>query len=334
MKLKIKNPKRFWWISGSLFLIVVIMLTWVMYNKNPFRSDWSYFSETCQVVQYPDGRLNIYNNEFNEFTTEKLNWIAFSHESDTLTVFSLKGKRGYLNLMSGKIQIKPTYRHAWQFSEDLAAVDDKGKIGFIDSKGITKIPFRFFSPHPFKSVADFLFKNGYCTMIGTSGKYGLIDKKGNWAIAAKYDFVNNPVIGYRIVKLARKYGLLDSRLKLILHVEYDWIEIQKDGFRIAKNGGQQLISFDTKSVLKPFVYDSIVSLQYGSGRNDSTGTEIMINTNCFAYNVFTKWGLMKRDGTVVTKAIYDGIEGLSNNLFSCTIENYKFTINENGKIIQ
>lgn len=331
--MKLKNRKLFWWLSGSLFLMVTVILIW-LFRGNPFRSNWSYFSETCQVVQYPDGRLKIYNNEFNEFTTEKLNWIAFSHPNDTMTVFSLKGKRGYLNLITGKFQIQPKYRHAWQFSEGLAAVDDQGKIGFIDSKGETRIPFRFFSPHPFKSVADFLFKNGYCTMIDSSGKYGLIDKKGNWAITPKYDFINNPVIGYRIIKLKSKDGLLDNKLKMILPVEYDHIEIQKEGLRIAKNGSQQLISFDTKFILKPFVYDSIVSLQYGSGRNDSTGTEIMINTNCFAYEIWTKWGLMNREGKVITKAIYDGIEGLNGNLFSCSVENYRITIDSKGNLIK
>jgi hypothetical protein len=209
-----------------------------------------------------------------------------------------------------------------------------GKLGYINPQNETVIPFKFRPSKEKDKAIDYVFSGGYCSAIDSTGKVGLINKKGNWVIIPAYDYINNAVLGYRIVKLARKYGLLDSRLKMILPMEYDWIEIQKDGFRIAKNGGQQLVSFDTKSILKPFVYDSIVSLQYGSGRNDSTGTEIMINTNCFAYNVFTKWGLMKRDGTVITKAIYDGIEGLSNNLFSCTIENFKFTINEKGNLIK
>lgn len=150
---------------------------------NPFhRNYWSYFSETCQVVRYPDGRLRLYNNEFNCFTTEKLNWIAYAHDSDTLTVFSLKGKRGYLNLVSGKIQIEPKYRHAWQFSEGLAAVDSAGMIGFIDRNERVMIPFKFRSPHPFKSVADLLFKDGSCTMMDTTGHYGLIDRGGKSCI--------------------------------------------------------------------------------------------------------------------------------------------------------
>lgn len=332
--MKLKNSKRIWWISGSLSFLILFFTCLILVYKNPFKTNWSYFSETCQVVQYPDGKLKIYNNEFNEFTTEKLNWIATAHENDTLTVFSLKGKRGYLNMANGNIQIKPIYRHAWQFSEGLAAVDKNGKIGFIDSQGKTQISFRFSSPHPFKSVADFLFKNGFCTMIDSSKKYGLIDKKGNWAISTKFDFINNPVLSYRIVKLNNKYGLLDSHLNLILPVEYSNIEIQKDGFRIAKNGEQKLVSFDTKTILKSFVYDRIVSIQYGSGQNDSTGNEIMINTDCFAYNIFTKWGLMNREGKVITKAVYDGIQGLNSNLFTCTIENYSITINSKGNEVK
>ena len=117
----------------------------------------------------------------------------------------------------------------------------------------------------------------------------------------------------------------DKNLKMILPTIYDNIEIEKSGFKLAKYGNQQLVSYDLKTVIKPFVYDEIESLQYDSGRADSTGTEIMMNTECFAYCIFTKWGLMKRDGTIVTKAIYDEIAGLSNNLFSCTIESYKIT---------
>lgn len=332
--MKLKKTKRFWWISGITFLLISLCIVYVLCNKNRFINHWSYFSETCQVVQYPDGRFRIYNNEFNEFTTEKLNWIAFAHPNDTMTVFSLKGKRGYLNLITGKFQIQPKYRHAWQFSEGLAAVDDNGKIGFIDSKGKTCIPFRFFSPHPFKSVADLLFKNGYCTMPGDSGKYGVIDKKGKWVIAPKYDYINNPVIGYRIVELNNKYGLLDNKLNLILPFEYNNIEIQRNGIRIAKNGEQKLVTFDTKTVIKPFVYDDVVDLQYGTGRYDSDGNEILKNTECFAYEIFTKWGLMSRDGKVLTKAIYDGIEGLNNHLFSCTIENYRITIDSKGNIVK
>lgn len=321
-------------IVGTSFLGVLIYVSfpnYFYYYRYIPRTD--YLSENCNEKWYHDGRVKVICKETGKATTGKLDWISNSNQKDSLTVFSKDGKRGYLNKITGKIFIPAVYNHAWVFSEGLACVVKNGKLGYINPQNETVIPFKFRPSKGNDKNFDYVFNGGYCSAIDSTGKVGLINKKGDWVIRASYDYINNSVLGYRIVKLAGKYGLLDSQLKLILPVEYDWIEIQKNGFRIAKNGEQQLVSFDTKTILKSFVYDMIKSIQYGSGRMDSTGTEIMINTNCFAYNISSKWGLMKRDGTVVTKAIYDDIEGLSYNLFSCTIENYKFTINSSGKVV-
>ena len=316
-------------------LLIVLFLTGAIRVYNPFhRNYWSYFSETCQVVQYRDGSLRLYNNEFNSFTTEKLDWIACAHVSDTLTVYSLKGKRGYLNLVSGKIQIKPKYRHAWQFSEGLAAVDSAGMIGFIDRNDKVMIPFKFRSPHPFRSVADLLFKDCSCTMMDTTGHYGLIDRGGNWVVSPVFSFVNNPVLGMRIVQKDWKYGLLDKQLKLILPCEYNNIVILKEGLKVFKDGEQKLISHDATRVLKPFVYDNMLQLQYDTGIVDKDGNPVMKNANCLAYEVFTDWGLMTLDGKVLTKAIYDKISGATKDLFSCEIEDYSVTINSKGQEIR
>ena len=293
-----------------------------------------YLSETCNERWYNDGRVKVISKETGKATTGKLDWISNSNQKDSLTVFSKNEKRGYLNKITGKIFIPAAYSHAWVFAEGLACVVRNGKLGFINPKNETVIPFKFNPSNEKDKNIDYVFSGGYCSAIDLSGKVGLINKKGDWVISPAYDYINNAVLGYRIMKLAKKYGLLDSRLKLILPVEYNWIEIQKNGLRVAKDGGQLLLSFDTKTELKSFVYDEIKSLQYGTGKNDSTGTEIMANTDCFAYNISTKWGLMKRDGTIITKAIYDEIEGMGKDLFSCTTENYKFTINSKGKIIQ
>jgi len=333
-----KKLSKFWklviLIVGTSFLGVLIYVSFPNYfYYYRFVPRTVYLSETCNERWYHDGRVKVISKETGKATTGKLDWISNSNQKDSLTVFSKDDKRGYLNKITGKIFIPAVYNHAWVFSEGLACVVKNGKLGYINPKNETVIPFKF-SYHIEKDKnIDYVFSGGYCSAIDSTGKVGLINKKGDWIISASYDYINNAVLGYRIVKLARKYGLLDSRLKLILPVEYDWIEIQKTGLRVAKDGGQQLVSFDTKTVLKTFVYDMIKSIQYGSGRMDSTGTEIMINTNCFAYNISSKWGLMKRDGSVVTKAIYDEIEGLNNNLFSCTNESYKFTIDSEGKTI-
>jgi len=334
-----KKLSKFWkaviLLVGTSFLGIVIYVsfpTYFYYYRYIPRT--VYLSETCNERWYHDGRVKVINKETGKATTGKLDWISNSNQKDSLTVFSKDEKRGYLNKITGKIFIPAVYSHAWIFSEGLACVVRNGKLGYINPQNETVIPFKFSPSNEKDKNIDYVFSGGYCSAIDLTGKVGLINKKGEWVISPAYDYINNAVLGYRIVKLAGKYGLLDNRLKLILPVGYFHIEIQKSGLRVAKDGGQQLLSFDTKTVLRSFVYDEIKSMQYGSGKNDSAGTEIMENTDCFAYNIFTKWGLMKSDGTIVTKAIYDGIEGMSKDLFSCTIENYKFTVDSKGKTIQ
>ncbi len=293
-----------------------------------------YLSENYIEKDYQNGRVKVISKETGKATTGKLDWISNSDQKDSLTVFSKDEKRGYLNKLTGKIFIPAIYNHAWVFSEGLACVVKNGKLGFINPKNEIIIPFKFIYSIEKDKHIDYVFRGGYCSAVDLTGKVGLINKKGDWVVTPGYDYINNPVLGYRILKLNNKFGLLDKSLKLILAVEYENIEIQKDGFRIAKNGEQQLVAFDAKKVLKSFVYDEITILQYGTGKTDSNGDEIMENTDCFAYNIFTKWGLMKRDGTVITKAIYDDIDGMSKDLFSCTIENYMFTINEKGENVK
>lgn len=319
-------------ITGGV-LLVVLAVGYVgfkeLQERIPVREE--YFGQDCRIVYFPDGRMRIYNTEFNWYTTSKLNWIAFAHDADTLTVFSENGRRGYLHVENGRVQIEPKYSLAWQFSEGLAAVVYEGRLGFIDRNGRTRIPFRFYSPYPIKNSPDLLFKGGYCILRDTCGRYGLIDHNGNWAIRPVYDYINNPVLGYRIVRNNRKYGLLDDKLNKLLPCSYEYIAILRNGLQVFKDGEQQLISHDAKRVIKPFVYDEVVPIMYDSGELDKDGNPIMKPTACLAYGVYSKCGLMSKDGKVLTKAIYSEIKGFRYDLFSCYEEVEAVTLNAQGK---
>lgn len=319
-------------VAVSLICVFLIARCQHTYQLRPYYlQHWSEFRRTCDYVAIENDRLVPHNKYSNYYITSYLSWISAPSQTDTLSIFSLKGRRGYLNLITGKPQIEPIYRHAWPFSEGLAAVDSGGRIGFIDPSGKTRIPFKFFSPHPFRHVADLLFAGGYCSMRDTSGLYGLIDRSGNWVLKPVYDFVNNPVSGLRIVKYRGMYGLMDKQLQLMLPCTYNNIEILKSGIKAAKDGGQQLLSLDAKRVLKPFVCDMIESLVYESDELDSLGYSITKKTGYYTYNIYTKWGLMGADGTPVTKAIYDRILGLSRTHFLCEIGSCNIILNGAGE---
>ena len=77
---------------------------------------------------------------------KNINWISKPLGNDSLVCYSTGKKRGYFNMFTGEVVVRPKYAHAWVFSDGLASVDDDGWIKFIDQSGKIvldpKIPYR------------------------------------------------------------------------------------------------------------------------------------------------------------------------------------------------
>jgi hypothetical protein len=92
-----------------------------------------------------------------------------------------------------------------------------------------------------------------------------------------------------------------------------------------------LLSLDVKHVLKPFVCDLVSTISYNSDEMNAMGEFDLINSGYYAYNIFTKWGLMGPDGKPITKALYNKIEGLSKTHFLCEIESFNVIVDTKGR---
>lgn len=74
-------------------------------------------------------------------------------------------------------------------------------------------------------------------MSDEKGKFGLIDRKGNWVLKARYDEIWAPHdSGYRIILNDSMYGILDSTCNVLYSTEYDYIDLLSDGFVLSKSG--------------------------------------------------------------------------------------------------
>lgn len=95
------------------------------------------------------------------------------------------------------------------FREGLARFVDNNKIGFITEKGVKKIAANFDFAKPFENGLSVVC-NGCKTKrmakesgehwIVTGGKWGIINKKGDWVLPCNYDEVKNfgkGVVGYK-----------------------------------------------------------------------------------------------------------------------------------------
>jgi len=98
-------------------------------------------------------------------------------------------KFGFIDL-NGNWAVKPTYNHLYSFSDGLAAaLNDNGKLGFIDKTGKVVIPFQFeINPMYMEGLMPghiFKFSEGLAPMA-SKDKFGYINKSGKWAIKPQF----------------------------------------------------------------------------------------------------------------------------------------------------
>ena len=319
--------KRSKWLRlsiATIFILIpvgfVALVGYALYEDAYGRDYWDRkLSENVTLRSFSDNKWRVYNKQTGEYTTEKINWVSEAPETDSLAVYALPGKRGYININTGRIIIDAEandYRKAWVFSDGLAAVMKDGKIGFINEQNDVVIPFLFDYTDKCR-MYDFgyVFHNGYCAMTDADGNLGLIDKNGNWVVEPEYDEIWAPhKSGYRVIVKDSKHGILDSTGAIIYPAEYGYISIIPDGFVLNKGGKKWQVGFEGNTV-QPFMFDGTYYLKYPNGY-DSCGDLTYEFADFVKYEVMNSYGIMNRiTGEPITPAIYSDINMLSKNLF-------------------
>lgn len=286
-------------------------------------------------------KKRVYDIAARRVVLKDIDWLVEPGKNDSLSVFAKNGWRGYINVNTGRISVEPdTYRHAWVFSDDLAAVEKQGRLVFID--------------HDNKAVIDnglkynynscgYMFNNGYCVVENQDdiSRRGLIDKTGNWALDAEYD----DITAHDSIWIARRgtnVKLLSSNLDVVR--EFDDVDVFVNGSDIYVTDADHMVSmYNLDGVL---VHDNMVNcvedmlystgeIMYSTSRTyneegmlaSETENDCETNVNatalCKKYQGAMGWyGLMSADGRLVTKPIYRDIEAIGRDLYLCKDESY------------
>ena len=277
-------------------------------------------SENVTNRYFRNGDYRLYNNEKNKYTTPRVDWVSVPEEGDSLSVYALDGRRGYVNVNTGEIVIDAKdhdFAKAWVFSEGMAAVQKDDKIGFINSDGEMVIDYMFDSTEDCRKwdFSGYVFHDGVCIMTEKDGHIGVIDTKGNWILEPVYDDIGDPVNGgYRKLTQGDLTGVVDSSFNIIFPVEYDYVGMSDRGLTLAKDGRQWLQDMEGK-VLNPFLYDSSQWLSYPTGY-DAEG-EIENAFSMYAkYEICGAYGILNRiTGKPLTLAVYESVYMLSEGVF-------------------
>ena len=326
MKTKVKKILKICWRTmvcllaiGFTFTAVMLGVAYYMHVNDSYMSER--LSKNVQVRKfYNRNEYGVYNDSLNKFVLKGVQWVAEPPKNDSLTVFCKNGKRGYLNVNTGKVVIEAKYRRAWIFSEGVAAVMKDGKIGFINRMNETVIPFQYDYADRDGKAIDYLYRSGYCVMTDKRGACGIIDSVGNWVVDAKYDCIWTPHKGkYRIVKDGDKYGLLDEHLSFIFPIEYDYIEYAAEGGVFLRKDGYKWHADYDGTVLRPFLCDGTDYLSYSKGYNEE-GTFVDVLSPYMTYSLYPFYGIIRKDnGKVIVPAVYSHIRMLSDTMFEAQL---------------
>lgn len=204
------------------------------------------------------------------------------------------------------------------------------KLGFINEAGKIEIEPQFFYLAGESNKVDFVFKNGFCTAVDSNGLHGIINTTSDWVLKPQFHYINNPVIGYRIVKDNDKYGVLNPALDLCLPAKYDMVGILNDGFKVADNGIQKLIDFDGQTVFQDTIFNRVegLHLYVGFDQNDSP---LYFDSGYSVFWIEDKVGVINKQGKVIIPAIYSNVRVMNKDNFLCTKDGFGIILDLNGK---
>ena len=269
--------------------------------------------------------VRLKDNRTGKYTTPKLHHIYINeYDSDSIVVFQKKrnGERGYVNLHTGRIVIKPQYDKAWNFSEGIAATYTDGTVTFIREDGTPAFPTTF--NVTLNCNSSFQFHEGYCVMSTPEGKWGLIDRNGNWHVQPIYNAIYAPYHGFRTITDGELFGLMTTDGSMVLPVEYDAITRapSREGFYLTRDGLRWEVDYNMQAT-RPFIHEGIHLIRYVDEYIDVdyyySGSEDREEVDYFRFELNNSYGIIDANGKVILPAKYSYIRRVNDHIFEAKL---------------
>jgi hypothetical protein len=311
-------------------------LWWNIDNVFDFGDDNAFFSEqVSEDISFYDGYWGHYGylkNAKGKKVLKHITRIGKPMDGDSLVYFSDGDKRGYFHMRDGRMVVKPIYEHAWIFSDGLAAVEEKGRIKFIDTEGRVAINrgFKY-------DVSDdgYVFHRGHCAVNDSTGRcMGLIDRTGNWVLPPVYSNIY-PQDTFWLFRTDDRMAVLTFGMDTVIPLVAASISIGDTAIDVTfpdhtqsqyNLHGKLLVANQIRDV-EQLMYDT-KELMYRTNRDVDEETESYYSydeytsrkavASCLRYEAEYGWyGLMSPDGRQITPPAYSNIEAISKDLYLC-----------------
>ncbi len=309
-------------------------------NHGPYGGQLINEHNQIYIQYYADGTERVRNLKTRKWTTPKIRWAANEPPQDSISVFcDKKGLRGFYNTHTGKITLPGAYRHAWYFSDGVAAVvNEDGRLRFINYDGSQAVP----GSYHYSQGHDYVFKDGLCEMYNDSTEaYGLLKKDGTWALAQEYQYFTRFNSAGVIITCNKKgqWQLFNEEFVPAIDGYFDALKMTDgfDGVYAVRNHVKQKMDLQG-NVLETFIIDGSYELRYMVKYHEDVANEYELVPEVVVYRVDGYEGLMeKNSGKILTPAIYQDFEMISRNLIKATYASWQYesvVMDLRGKIIR
>ena len=312
----------------------------------------TYVSSTLGYFPDYDGNKGyIFNKQTREKVLKGVDWIALPLGKDSLVCFSSDKKRGYFNAKNGNVVVEPKYDHAWIFSDGLGAVEEDGRIKFLDSTGKIVID----NGMKYDGTSDgYVFHGGYIAVCAeASEKYGLMDKTGNMVLPLEYDYIdiaNN--LEYWRVRKDKQWAVYDKNMNQILPFIDGCVYITDSSIDVAMSD-HTMRKYDFEgNLINDFYISETRHLTYDTGEvyyakdsytdDDGDEQEYLEERNKQATARLRAYaagdgyeGLMTPEGHVITMPLYKNIEAIGPDTYLGTVsDGDKVIVNGKGEVVR
>ncbi len=203
--------------KNGLFGYLNLQNLWVV---EPRFLDGDSFSNGFSVVR------NEYHNE-QYLVPNEGSWVPVScryYITDIAEGFAAANSEAYIDVFTGEIAIPGPFEDTGPFSENVAAVRQNGKYGYIDTTGKFAIAPQFQSAAPFSC--------GMARVLKGTDTYAFIDHLGNPVLEfdssiLPYDCFHEGILA---AKYNNAYGLMNTDGEWVLKPQYDNILWDQNGY--------------------------------------------------------------------------------------------------------
>ncbi|MDO9512275.1 MAG: WG repeat-containing protein [Bacteroidales bacterium] len=305
-----------------------LIITAYVYFLVPVYSN-HFFSEKFGLHEYRGGRVQLFDAKTGKGFGPRMEKIFGAWENDSMTVFVLHDKRGYLSVNSGKIIVNPDYQYAWVFDPEtnLAAVVKNDSLGFIDRTGLWKIkPFMKYVKEVNEGF-DFRFDHEHCVIRLAKGKIGLINTEGKMVIPPLFAAIEHDDGCWRVYSEGL-YGLYDSTFIVAYKTEYDYIDVLDKGVVCSK--GDKQVFVRTSDLVEFPCFNGL-----GQEFDEYSDSDLDFSEEYSEIYVNNRIGILSNStGKIIIPTQWDSVIVLSENVFAVSLDGYWFVVNKNNQMIQ